>query len=327
MASPRPLGARARPLLKVRDLYILSTVVEAGSMAKAAVQLSMAQPSISEAIANLEALLGVRLLDRSPRGVEPTIYARALLKRGRVVFDELGQAMRDIEFLADPMRGEVRLGSPESFSAGLVPAIIRQVLQRYPQLVFHVVESNTAAGDFRQLRERNIDLMLGNLSGSPLDDDLNADVLFEESFFVVAGAQNPLARRRKIALAELVNEPWILGQPLNVVRLLVADAFRAINLEPPPVTVMTTSMHVRLHLLASGNYLTVFHGSLLRYNASRWFLKILPVDLGKQLSVAIVTLKNRTLNPSTQLFIDHARAMTSSTSASGPLSSRSRRPC
>ena len=75
----------------------------------------MSQAAVSESIANLERALGVRLLDRSPLGVEPTIYADALLKRGHVVFDELRQGIKDIEFLSDPTLGELRTGYPESF--------------------------------------------------------------------------------------------------------------------------------------------------------------------------------------------------------------------
>src|SRR3954453_6756732 len=96
-----PIGRR----LRLRDLHILSVVVQSGSMARAASQLAMTQPAVSESVASLEAALGVRLLDRSPRGVEPTRYAHALLKRGHVVFDELMQGVRDIEFLANPRVG------------------------------------------------------------------------------------------------------------------------------------------------------------------------------------------------------------------------------
>src|ERR1044071_873139 len=74
-------------------------------MAKAARQLAMSQPAVSEAIANLEQLLRVRLLDRSTHGVQPTLYANAILKRSTTVFDELQQGVRDIEFLADPSTG------------------------------------------------------------------------------------------------------------------------------------------------------------------------------------------------------------------------------
>src|SRR6267142_1467361 len=87
--------------LRIRDLYILSTVVQLGSMAKAARQLAMSQPAVSEAIANLEHILRVRLLDRSPQGISPTIYTGAVLKRSATVFDELQQSVRDVEFLAD----------------------------------------------------------------------------------------------------------------------------------------------------------------------------------------------------------------------------------
>src|SRR5262249_55220963 len=97
--------------LKLRDLHVLSMVVERGSMAKAAQQLGVSQPAVSEVIANLEHALGVKLLDRSAQGIEPTVYGGALLKRSVVVFDELKQSIRDIEFLSDATTGEVRIGS------------------------------------------------------------------------------------------------------------------------------------------------------------------------------------------------------------------------
>src|SRR5580765_3973159 len=124
--------------LRLRDLHILSMIVQRGSMAKAASHLSMSQPAVSEAIASLEAALGVRLLDRTSRGVEPTLYARALLKRGLVVFDELRQGIKEIEFLADPTAGEVRIGCIESLTAGFLPQVIDQFSRKYPRALIHV---------------------------------------------------------------------------------------------------------------------------------------------------------------------------------------------
>ena len=95
--------------LKLRDLHLFFTVVQHGSMAKAASQLGISQPSVSEVIANLEHTLGAQLFDRRQRGVEPTMYGDALLTRTRAVFDELRQGIKDIEFLADPTGGEVRI--------------------------------------------------------------------------------------------------------------------------------------------------------------------------------------------------------------------------
>src|SRR3979490_714863 len=72
--------------LRLRDLHVFFTVVQRGSMAKAAQQLKVTQPAVSRVIADLEHTLGVRLLDRGAQGVVPTIYGRALLKRGTTVF-------------------------------------------------------------------------------------------------------------------------------------------------------------------------------------------------------------------------------------------------
>ncbi len=301
--------------LRLRDLQLLSTVVQSGSMAKAAARLGISQPSISEAIANLEGALGVRLLDRSPRGIEPTIYATALLKRGLVIFDELRQGMREIQCLADPTIGEVRIGCPETLTAGFLPAIIDRTSRSHPQIVFHVVHEDSATSEFRELRERNIDLMLGRViePGPILDDELHAEILFKEEYFVVAGAESPWARRRKVSLADLVHEPWIHMPSSNPLSSLLAEAFHAQGLEVPRTSVSCFSMHLRIHLLATGRYLTIIPNSMLRFNAKRWSLKALPIDLGiKRRLGAIITLKHRTLGPTAQLFIDHARQVATS---------------
>lgn len=295
--------------LRLRDLHILFAVVQWGSMAKAATHLAMSQPAVSESIANLEDALRVRLLDRSSRGIEPTIYAHALLKRGNVVFDELRQGIRDIEFLADPTVGEVRIASGEMVAAGLLPAVIDQLSRRYPQIVVRVVQANPSMLEFRELRERNVDLVLGRIPGSFVEDDLDIEILFDDPHRVVVGARSRWARRRKVALAQLVNESWILP-PNQVVRALVTEAFKAHGLEVPQERVSAGPIVLRNHLLATGRFLTVLPDSVLRYNAKQWSLRALPVDLGvKPQPIAIVTLKNRTVSPVVQLFAEHIRAV------------------
>lgn len=293
--------------LKLRDLHILFAVVHWGSMAKAATALAMTQPAVSKVIANLEDALRVRLLDRSSRGIEPTIYAHALLKRGHVVFDELRQGIRDIEFLADPTVGEVRVASSELFAAGLLPAAIDKLSRRYPQIVIVWSPANTATLEFRELRERNVDLLLARIPGSFAADDLDIEILFDDPHHVVVGARSRWARNRKVTLAALVNEPWTFP-PNQVVHALIAEAFKAQGLEAPKERVIAGSILLRNRLLATGRFLTVLPDSVLKYNAKQWSLKALPVDLGvKPRAVAIVTLKNRTVSPVVQLFVEHLR--------------------
>src|SRR5690606_7674100 len=95
MSKPEDWDGRIGRRITLRDLHILSQVVRRGSMAKAATELATSQSVVSDSVANLESALGVRLLDRTARGVEPTIYAAALLKRGHAAFDELRQGIKD----------------------------------------------------------------------------------------------------------------------------------------------------------------------------------------------------------------------------------------
>lgn len=295
--------------LKLRDLHILSAVVQCGSMGKAASQLSMSQPAVSEAMAKLEDALRVRLLDRGPRGIEPTIYAQALLKRGHAVFDELRQGVKDIEFLADPTAGEVRVASPEAFASGLLPAVIDRLSRRHARIAVHVVQANTATLEFRELRERIVDLALARKPAGFAADDLDIEVLFDDPHFVVAGARSRWASRRKVRLADLVDEPWMFP-PNQIPRALIVEAFKAQGLKVPREAVSASSILLRNKLLATGRFLTVLPDSILRYNAKEWSLKALPIDLGvKSRPVAIVTLKNRTLSPVVQLFVENLRAV------------------
>src|SRR5262245_22682515 len=113
--------------IKLRDVNVLLAVVQSGSMARAAERLAVSQPVVSRAIADLEHTLGVRLLERNRQGIEPTSYGQALLKRGLAAFDELRQGVKDIEFLADPTAGEVRIAATEAMAVGLLPVVISRL--------------------------------------------------------------------------------------------------------------------------------------------------------------------------------------------------------
>src|SRR5262245_60471953 len=151
----KQLGRR----LKLRDLHVFFAVVQCGSMAKAASQLGVSQPTVSEVIGDLEHTYGVRLFDRSSNGVMLTIYGNALLKRSVAAFDELKQSGRDIEFLADPTTGELRIGSVESITASILPAAIQRFSQSHPRVVVNVDTVSTAA-NFTGLRDRRYDFFL-----------------------------------------------------------------------------------------------------------------------------------------------------------------------
>ena len=298
--------SRVRRRLKLRDLDTLVAVAQHGSMAKAAAHLSVSQPAISKAIAEMEHVLGVRLLDRTAHGVEPNLYGRALMKWATVVFDNVKQGVAEIEFLADPTTGELRLGATEPMIAGLLPPIIERLHRQYPRISI-TVNQVTATEQYRELRARSVDLILGRIA-QPVDEDIEAEVLFHERTFVVAGLDNRWSGRRKISLGELLNEQWVLPPPDTVVGSLIAKAFRASGFDVPRSNVVTVSIQLFGALLASGCYLAICPASMLRFSGKRLGLKALPVELpAPPWPVAITTLKNRTISPVAEIFIECTR--------------------
>src|SRR5215813_1985039 len=136
-------GDRIGRRLKPRDLHIFMAVAEEGNMAKAAERLAISRPVVSKTIADLERTLGVPLFDRSQQGVEPTLYGRALRKLAVTVSDDMRRGMQEIEFLADPTAGELRLGCSD-WSAGPVGVAVDQMSRQYPRITFDVVSADIA---------------------------------------------------------------------------------------------------------------------------------------------------------------------------------------
>ena len=291
--------------LKLRDLHILLTVVRRGSMAKAAAELAISQPAVSKAIADMEHLFGLRLLDRSRSGIEPTAYGRALIARGQAIFDELKQGVEELAFLADPTVGDLHIGSTESIAAGFLPAVIERFSREQPRIRLDAAQAVMSTLHYRELRERSIDLLLGRIPAPFEEDDLEADVVYNDEAVVVAGRQTKWARLRKLKLADLAGERWILPPADTMQGSLVPRAFRDGGSEMPRAPLTTLSIHLCCRLVASGQFVTMLPASVLGFGNKNQFLKILPIKLPlHQRPVAIVTLKNRTRSPAARLFIE-----------------------
>ena len=294
--------------IRLRDLHIVLAVAEAGSMAKASARLAISHPVVSKTISDLEQTLGVRLFDRKPQGVELTAYGRALLKCGTTVFDEMRQGLKQIEFLTDPDAGELRVGCPEIVMAGLLPAILEKFVRQYPRIRLHVALANTAVLEFRELRERTVELMIGRTPSSLRDDELAIETLFSEPFVAVAALDSRWARRRRLALAEIIDQPWVLPPYDSAPGRLIFEIFRGCDLEPPVPSMTTLSVQLTTTLVASGRFVGLLPVSVVNFGGGREMLKKLPIDLpGMHTPTNIITVKNRTLSPLAELFIACAR--------------------
>ena len=297
--------------IKLRDLHVLLAIAQQGSIVRAAESLAISQPVVSKVLGDLEKTLGVRLLERSRQGIEPTPHGRALIQRGMTVFDELRQGVKEIEFLQDPTAGELRIAGPGTVVGGLIPAVIDRLCRQYPRLVFHVSTVTNVAQQFRELRERNIDLVIRRLPDSIADErDLHAETFFNDPPMIAAGASSPWTRRRRIKLAELVDQPWILPPVDTDVGPYLKELFRWAGLEFPAVQVVCASMDLNHALLSTGRYLAIYPRSMLAFAGKRLAIKILPVDKPEKIMpFGFIRLRDRMPSPVAKLFIDCAREL------------------
>jgi molybdate transport repressor ModE-like protein len=293
--------------IKLGDLHILLAVAQTGSMAKAATELAVSHPAVSRAIRDLEHTLGVQLLERNPRGVTLTEYGRAMIDRSHAAFDELRQGVKDIESLADPTTGEVRIGTTPPLAASFLPAVIDRLVRRHPRMRFQVVVGESEP-QRRNLSERRVDLLVFRSASVFDSDELAFEPLFESPYVVAAGLKSPWVRRRRIALRDLAAEMWALPSSDNTFGAFVTEAFRASGLAVPRATVVATALEIRANLLRTGRYLSIIPEFWLKFPVPHPFIRKLPVKLPIAGGpIGIIALKNRSPSPAARLFINCVR--------------------
>src|SRR5262249_15051862 len=207
---------------------------------------------------------------------------------------------------------EVRIACTESIAAGALPAMLELFSMRYPRVKLHVVQTSNRLTGYSALHERKADVAL-SLSTSTfeqeLTEQLQAEVLFHERICLAAALKSSWAKRRKVGFADLVDAALITPPSSDTPGgAAIIEAFRMAGLPAPQITITTLSIHVRNSLSMRGRFIAVLPASILRFNPGLYSLKELPLNLPMPQSPAlIVTLKNRTLSPPVQRFIDCAR--------------------
>lgn len=307
--SMRPYLERLPRYLSMRQMRMLAAVAEHGSVLKASRELRVAQPSISRTVTQLETALGVKLFDRSPRGMTLTVFGDALLRRVRTIFGELRDAEEDIRSLKEGWYGHVHVGCTRLLSAGVLPRLLSRLMRAKPGLNLSLVEAHSETL-LKGLRDRILDVALGRLPESASrEPDLEYELLFEEKLLLVAGGDHPLMQRPRVSLKDIPRESW--GMPLETSMLYhaIRQAFLALGASVPDPHVQTDSVDAMLELVESGDVVTLIPASQLAGKAGRYRFKIIqPVETLPYGSVGSMRLKDRLPTPAMVLFRDFLRS-------------------
>ncbi len=210
--------------MDVRQLRYFLRIVEAGSISRAAAELRVAQPALSQHVLNLESELGARLLVRSQRGVQPTECGQRLVEHARLILGQIGGAIEDIRSYGRAPTGEVTLGLSAGMAAVIAAPLLTSVRARYPGIGLRLVDG--LSGTLLEWAQKGrVDLSLT----FDVDDKLGVavePVLREEVELVGVGlGSGPVTPR------ELAGQGLILPGRPHRLRLMVERYARGVGIE------------------------------------------------------------------------------------------------
>jgi DNA-binding transcriptional LysR family regulator len=297
-----------RARLKTRQLLLLIALDEQRNIHRAAETLHMTQPAASKQIKDLEEMLDVKLFERLPRGMEPTLFGETMIRHARMALTSLSLAHDDVLALKSGLVGQVEVGVIMTPAMSLLPKAIAKVKLQAPLLRIgvHMESSNTLLS---MLERGSLDFMIGRILEHDANSRLSYEELTEEPACAVARIGHPLASAGNLTLKDIAGHPWVLPPQGSILRHRVDMMFRRAGLEPPANTVDTTALLLITALLQQTDTLHVMPVDVARYYQSLNVLTILPIELPfKMDAFGIIRQQDHLLSPGANLLLTAVRS-------------------
>ena len=297
--------------LKTRQLLLLIALDDHRNIHRAAEELHMTQPAASKQIKDLEEMLDVRLFDRLPRGMEPTMFGETMIRHARMALTSLALAHDDIVALKAGLAGQVEVGVIMTPAMALLPRAIAKVKQQAPMLRIgaHMEASNVLLD---RLQRGTLDFMIGRILEKENSAGLIYEELTEEPACAVVRVGHPLLSESALTLGDIYDRAWILPPHGSILRHRFDMMFRRAGLAIPVNVVDTTALLLITALLQETDALHVMPLEVAQYYASLNVIRILPIELPcKMDAFGVIRQQDHLLSPGADLLLRAVRAAAS----------------
>src|SRR4051812_846762 len=241
-----------RTHLTLRHFRIVQTIGRELSLSRAAHVMHTSQPAISRGLGEIEALLNVRLFDRSTRSVSPTAIGRNLIWHAERILGDIDQAQADFASLAHGAGGGITIGVLRGFAPHVLASAVQLMRERAPDVEI-VIHEGLADDLLADLIRSRFDLVLTHLELPKTERSLLIEPIYQESIGILASSRHQFSRRRHLPWEELAKQPWVVPRPGTTVR----TAFDRLMQTYCPNTLLTivevTSVHFALALVTESN--------------------------------------------------------------------------
>ena len=309
MSTLSQSGALSRHL-SMRQMRMMLAIEEHKSVLKASRELNVAQPALSRSLSDLESVLGLKLFNRSPRGMAPTAFGDALIRRLKTIIGELNDAEEELGALREGTYGHVSIGCIPLLSAGVLPRLLSGVIRTRPGLTISVTEGGGAETLLKLLRDRKLDMALCmRPNANDHDNDFIFEPLLTDTLLLVAGSKHPAARVRRPSIRNIDLEPIVLPSQGSVYRQRIDEAFASFNRPPPTAAVEASSPMLRLGLAENSNMATFIQASVWLDKGLRYRLKAIALKESIACgSIGYMVLRNWHMTPAAAALIEGMRS-------------------
>ena len=284
-------------MIEFRQLRYFVAIVDAGSLTRASALLNIAQPSLSQQMADLEANIGSKLLDRSVRGVTATAAGQAVYRHAQTILHLREQTADVARGAGTQIAGRVRLGLPSSIAMVLAAPLVKKLTQKYPDILLELYESPStylAA----QLFDERVDLSL--LVDSSPSPGLQVRALMDESIYFVQSAKTkPRKAKTSVRLVDLADIPMILTTRATTLRQLI-DSACSVNATKLQVRAEASSIQTLLTVVAEGSLSTLVPYSALSWHPATSALRLWPVSPTIARPVSLAWSRSSFMSPATE---------------------------
>lgn len=293
--------------MELRHLNHFLAVLESGSLGRAAKTLGISEPALSKSIRRLEELLQVRLLDRGPRGMTPTVFGESLAVHARLVQSEIGRALGVLDELKGTSRGVVRIGARPSFGAVVLPQAVARLREEHPGVRVYVREGRPESL-IREVMYGDLDLAVVTIAEAPLDESLVQEPLIDSPVTVVARSDHPLQTGRPVPLAALRDYPWVVTPRQHSARQRFEQLVAEHDLGPIDIAAESDSVLFLMAYLRESDALSFFPRAMMDVAGDDGSLRALPVgDMEWQRRLGIVRRRRAGLAPAARVLVDILR--------------------
>ena len=303
MASNRHLDQR----LKVQHFRAVDAIVAHGTLLKAATALSVTQPALSKNIRDVEAILGVKLFQRNPRGVAPTAAGVAFVESARRLLAELRRLDETLDVFSNPRRGGIALGVLPVAASGVLPGVLARMKALEPDIRIRMEEGRTedllpllAAGE--------IDLIVGRLYEPALPDTFEREALWTEPMSIIARTDHPIFRNAAVGVEEIGRYDLVLPTVTQRMGQEIEQVLHRLGLDQR-ASYRTSSAGFIREMLYGGDFLAIMPSLMMVGDVLRGSLRLAPLPIASpERPAGLIWRAGAALPPAVRVFVEVLRA-------------------